>query len=314
MKILYVIGNGFDLHHDINCSYSDFKEWLGEHDRSFLLKMDVIYGCCDGKWWCDFENNLGEIDVMEYAQRVAFENGVDLSSDHCDRMWSDAQIEVENEMGYLYSALQGYFEKWVTQLNAPNVQKRVYLEIQEASFLSFNYTQTLEDIYNVKPEQVLHIHGVAGNGERLIIGHRFSKKQLKDLYPTPYDLYKQGKIDEETVSSYDVHDEWAWDEAFSQVASMQKPVKQLIQDHQNFFGAIKGALKVCAYGLSFSEVDLPYLKEVIAMAPLAKWEISYYSENDEERVTAFAAANDLKNYKLVRLSSLKDPGQLSLDF
>ena len=314
MKNFYIIGNGFDLHHDINCSYSNFRAWLDKHDRSFLLKMDEIYGCCDGDWWCDFENNLGEIDVMEYAQRVAFENGVDLSSDHCDSMWSDAQIEVENEMGGLYNALQGYFEEWVAQLNAPNPQKRVYMETQDAAFLNFNYTQTLEDLYHLKPENVLHIHGAAGKGEKLIIGHRLSKDDLKHLYPTPNDLYRQGKIDEETASSYDVHDEWAWEEAFSQVASMQKPVKKLILDYRQFFNNIKGAQKICAYGISFSEVDLPYLNEIMLMAPLAKWEISYYSDRDKENVTAFAENNGLQNYKLVRLSALKDPRQMSIDF
>ena len=28
IRRLYVIGNGFDLHHDINCSYGAFHEWL----------------------------------------------------------------------------------------------------------------------------------------------------------------------------------------------------------------------------------------------------------------------------------------------
>lgn len=27
---LYLIGNGFDIHHKIKCRYSDFHEWLYE--------------------------------------------------------------------------------------------------------------------------------------------------------------------------------------------------------------------------------------------------------------------------------------------
>lgn len=28
VKHLYIIGNGFDLHHGINSSYKDFQEWM----------------------------------------------------------------------------------------------------------------------------------------------------------------------------------------------------------------------------------------------------------------------------------------------
>lgn len=106
LKTLYVIGNGFDRYHDINCSYDDFRMWLEEYHSDLFYKIDEIYGWSDGDWWSNFENNLGEIDVMEFAQRIAFENPVDLSSDHCDSMWNDAQIAVENQMTEMYQSLQ----------------------------------------------------------------------------------------------------------------------------------------------------------------------------------------------------------------
>ena len=138
MKTLYVIGNGFDRHHDINCSYADFHAWLLGHHSDLFYKMDEIYGWCDGDWWSNFEINLGEIDVMEYAQRIAFENPVDLASDHCDSMWNDAQIEVENQMTELYQSLQNYFEEWVAQLKEPNQEKRIFIDQHDAVFLNFN--------------------------------------------------------------------------------------------------------------------------------------------------------------------------------
>ena len=30
---LYVIGNGFDRHHDIPCSYIDFRDWMKDNCR-----------------------------------------------------------------------------------------------------------------------------------------------------------------------------------------------------------------------------------------------------------------------------------------
>ena len=44
MKTLYIIGNGFDMHHDIKCSYKNFREWLGEHHSDVPNKIEEIYG------------------------------------------------------------------------------------------------------------------------------------------------------------------------------------------------------------------------------------------------------------------------------
>ena len=55
-KHLYIIGNGFDLHHEINSSYKDFHEWMYENNPDVIEKADEIYGICDDEWWSDFEN------------------------------------------------------------------------------------------------------------------------------------------------------------------------------------------------------------------------------------------------------------------
>ena len=47
MKSLYVIGNGFDLHHGIKCSYRDFLVWMGVYFAALLEKMiDIV---CSGE-------------------------------------------------------------------------------------------------------------------------------------------------------------------------------------------------------------------------------------------------------------------------
>lgn len=46
-KHLYIIGNGFDLHHGINSSYKNFQEWMHENNPDVIEKVDEIYGFCD---------------------------------------------------------------------------------------------------------------------------------------------------------------------------------------------------------------------------------------------------------------------------
>lgn len=92
---LYIIGNGFDLHHKINCSYKDFREWICNNDFDVLEKVDEIYGVYDDEWWSDFENQLASLDAIQYSGKIAFENQPDLFSEHCDRTWYDAEIELK---------------------------------------------------------------------------------------------------------------------------------------------------------------------------------------------------------------------------
>ena len=43
MKNLFIIGNGFDIHHSINSSYSDYREWLKGYDFDLYNKLCRLY-------------------------------------------------------------------------------------------------------------------------------------------------------------------------------------------------------------------------------------------------------------------------------
>lgn len=47
---LYIIGNGFDLHHGINSSYRNFRDWLYENEPTVIQDIEEAYGCCDDEW------------------------------------------------------------------------------------------------------------------------------------------------------------------------------------------------------------------------------------------------------------------------
>ena len=44
VKKLYIIGNGFDIAHDIDCGYWDFRTYLKNNAEEFLLDLERIYG------------------------------------------------------------------------------------------------------------------------------------------------------------------------------------------------------------------------------------------------------------------------------
>lgn len=47
---LYIIGNGFDLHHKINSSYKNFRDWMNETKPDVMNSIEETYGDCNEDW------------------------------------------------------------------------------------------------------------------------------------------------------------------------------------------------------------------------------------------------------------------------
>lgn len=310
-KHLYIIGNGFDLHHDIKSSYRNFRNWLYENNSSVILDIEEAYGYCDEDWWSDFENQLGSLDILEYASNIANENTPDLTSDHCDRMWNDAQIEVEQNLDGLYRDLRNCFRDWILQLNPPREDKMIELIRENSCFLTFNYTKTLEKLYNIPSIQILHIHGCIDDNEEFVLGHGIDVDELRNMLlvndpvpPCENDLeeYEQWKMEMEQEHPF--HQQLAEDAAIHGVASQKKPVEKLLQQYKYFFDSLNEVTHVHIYGMSFSEVDAPYLNKVANMAQNAKWEISDYNSKCQIQINNFIALHNISDYSVIELDSL----------
>jgi hypothetical protein len=63
MNKLYIIGNGFDLHHGLLTSYSDFEQYLKVNDVRLLDNLNKYYFLNNSKsLWSHFEENLANLD------------------------------------------------------------------------------------------------------------------------------------------------------------------------------------------------------------------------------------------------------------
>ncbi len=303
MKHLYVIGNGFDIHHGINSSYNNFYNWLSENDSSLLENLENAYGQYDLEWWNDFENKLADLDTFNFAMDIANDNIPDITSDHYERTMNEAEIEVENQLSDLFQCLKEKFREWIQQLNAPQENKRLRIDVTDSSFLTFNYTKTLESFYHVNSANVLHIHGCDdAKSSNFILGHGASESDLS----TRYDEYRkeslegQNNSEQEDVDNKDnddagfvedwddkeqpgdeAYESWAIRAAIVGVASQKKPVDDLIKKHANFFDGLNMIEDIHVYGYSFSPIDLPYLEKISNKCKGAKWEISDYQGSKE---------------------------------
>lgn len=326
MKHLYIIGNGFDQHHNIPSGYPCFKEWLEKNDIDTFYEVENILETSDPKWWNEFEASLGKpFAVKLYAESVAFENRPDYASDdYRDRDLYAAEYEVERELGGLISELKSDFQEWVSGLPAGDGTSAVKIDTKDSVFLTFNYTLTLERMYGIPAERILHIHGNAMDKNSIVVGHGSDygvfRNGLEDELPEPpYDLPTEvyEKWFEEVASQYsdDYPTSKAKDAAVSTMMELHKNVPGIIEDNQAFFQSLKDVEMIHIYGFSFADVDMPYLMEVVKNVDMSKvlLEISYFTVSDKVKVMNFLETIPAyKSFSLIKLNDIKKYKQLTL--
>ena len=64
---LYIIGNGFDRHHDIKSRYWDFKEWLNINNYPLFEKVDLSFRD-NVEFWSDMEAQLGHLNTEQFHE------------------------------------------------------------------------------------------------------------------------------------------------------------------------------------------------------------------------------------------------------
>ena len=319
MKDLYVIGNGFDIHHGIPSSYKNFRTWLEDNDSDLLSRMDEVLGLCTDEWWNEFETNLGKVyAVKDFTEEVALENSPNLASEEFrSGDWDNARYEVEDRLGSLIADLKADFQLWASQLPPGDDGEVVLVNSKEASFLTFNYSLTLEKLYGIRPEQVLHIHGSALDKESIIVGHGRSysviRDELDDPLPEPPDdvpaeEYEKWFQEVATANADDYSTQQAKDAAASALYSIHKDVAGIIAHNTAFFRSLKDVERIHIYGLSFADTDLPYLDAIFGSVNLSNVdvEISWFSDKDKKQIETFlSTVHQPKSVNLMRLSDIR---------
>ena len=316
---LYILGNGFDIHHNIPCRYNDFKGWLLSDRPEVYAIMTRLYGShLDSiEWWQDFENNLIDFDVDGYPRRVAKAGyysykhelervyGHRAANDAYDNYELEFPIESQNhsnqvgflagfEMHQLKEMLFSAFEDWVNTLELPSKRHCLRRIDKYAQFMTFNYTRTLEEVYEIEESCVEHIHGVVGGRGEFVIGHGTTVEQLinRDLDSHLFisDPDKDEGEDSARLKIYDVLED-----------EMKKPVYEIIQEKKVFFNSLSGVQKVVIIGMSYSSIDLPYLDRVFEVTgKRVEAVLGWHSKRDKENAGKYIQNAQLANARLYK--------------
>jgi len=161
MKLI-ICGNGFDLHHGFRTSYKSYKEFLvSKYPHSFSSFEEFRYlSLADSDKWSDLESSL-TIDYEEFIDASLNDYYPDWKNDS-DSRWYDLDIDIELQSKFIYDFTGKYFLEWLINIDYSLAQNMIGFIRPEDEFVTFNYTSTLEEVYNVPKENVFHIHGSIG--------------------------------------------------------------------------------------------------------------------------------------------------------
>lgn len=277
---LYVIGNGFDQRHGLKSSYGEYHEYVHNNTPNvedflyqyFFLK-EKLYIKDEKYYWCNFENDLASFDAEQFYSD--YDNVSEGTGDQENPQRSDyygVEDEMKEESENRYSDIKQSFWNWIEEISKTEIEpKNMHFE-KDAIFLSFNYTPTLENVYDIS--SVLHIHGYIGdsNEEKLVFGH--GEDSSEGEVPA---------FDDDGESNYSpVFDSQAASHAL--FYQFQKPVKDIIDKNLFFFDSLKYIEKVVVLGHSLNEIDMPYICRIRdSISDSSSWIIVCYTDDDRQR-------------------------------
>lgn len=312
MRHLFILGNGFDITHRFKTSYLDFKRWLKSNNSALINEMSEYFDFIkEGEdiWWSNFEANLITIDVHDLIDRNVQEYypifGPD---DHRDADYHTAAYETGREISDLYEKIGSAFELWIQQvdLSSPSLYMKMP---RDAFYLTFNYTDTLECVYNINQENILYIHGKANRGETLIYGHSGDSNEVEKAVERyvpdppkglPVDEYENWYAQ----NSDDFIAESSRRAAEKAIMELAKDTDSIIEQYRVFFSRCAQLEQVSIYGFSFSNIDMPYLRTIIENVDVNKvsFRLYYYSDVDRDNCKSFARNFALKHYEIIHTS------------
>lgn len=290
MSKLFIIGNGFDSAHCLATSYEEFRKYLcntymnGNSGEDYIPmvpavtigpKGEAIFDMeevaefliylisiaePDGNKWSDLEASLGRLDYDE-----AFDMLPEELDDYGDINYWRESYNNEDMASNLYtvvSYVKDLFAEWVDEIDIETAKaKQGFLGLIEPEdiFLTFNYTETLEEVYGINEDHVCHIHGK--QGENILFGHG-NTKDYTDEY------MRKNVGSENSLSELDNF--------------LKKDTEQALKEHKLFFDGIDDKIKeVYSIGFSFADVDLIYMKEICRrLSADTVWYLNNYNPLD----------------------------------
>ena len=269
---LFIIGNGFDIHHKLKTRYISFREWLVKQigvdlddlecelsefimenqGEDIPLDLDAVIRflayvlsnnpILNQDNWSNFEESLGEVDLesvfRQYSHLIKLASTDE--SGNINYSWeADVANDYANTIRKNMSMLGKVFDAWISGVKICRLSYKsdvAKLLKKGDLFLSFNYTETLEKVYGIRGERICHIHGLRQRDE-LVIGHGGTNTTREFGIPGVGEHINEA------------------------IQALKKDTDSCIKKNEGFFNQINElrVKDVVSFGFSYGKNDLPYI-------------------------------------------------------
>lgn len=305
-KELYIIGNGFDIHHGYHSKYSDFRNFLVGENYKIIETLEKYL--LDGiDLWGDFEQSLAYLDTDSLQEEFS-DSLVSYASDDWSEAYHHEYTDYINDIiGLMTKEMKLSFTEWVNTISreyyfdedgyetsiyedltdeekelkesfveTENANKKInrLVNNNEALFINFNYTNTLETIYEINQDSINYIHGVRSKRNTIILGHGVNVKNTDQYFIQ----------DEDGSYSGDPRVDLGIRMMMDYYKKNSKPTNEIITINKSYFENLNEVDYIYILGHSLSDVDIPYILEIIKHINITKviWTVSYYTIDDKE--------------------------------
>lgn len=285
---LYIIGNGFDLHHGLDTWYSSFGAYL-ENENPDLYELLVEHiGAAQGEdLWSNFEANLANLKVEKILGKNAHHLPNYAAEEFRDRDRYDFEYAMKDDLELLTEALLQEFRNFIEAVEIPDDATKNLIQLDpSARFLNFNYTDTLQKLYGVPESSIRYIHNAASDkSQQIILGHGIEPEKLKKekaVMPDGLSEEQQQEWIDDQADQYD----YSYDRGETMIRQYFgrsfKNTRDIISKHADFFSSLANIERVTVMGHSISPVDIQYFRAVAGASPNCQWEASYRSDGDKQ--------------------------------
>lgn len=295
---LFIIGNGFDIAHKLPTKFDpDFKNIALRYEQDNFWEL---YQSREGDIWSDFENLLGCPDFNSLEEIFDGYSPDYLSDRESDR---DSIIVQVNLNGKFRDALLEFADEADKQLHYISINEFIsQLVDPNGYYITFNYTHTLERVYRIPNEHILHIHGEAG-ANNLELGYpkgAFApEKYYYDVRGKGRGPYRVVEIEEYINDIEDYYVRTAYEELLSKCKSFSKEIR--IDLLQNFLDENKSNIEeIIVYGHSCA-IDFDYFAYLVIKYPSAKWRFYVIDGEQEINVRKLMTNIGVKNGNIIRI-------------
>ena len=274
---LYIIGNGFDIAHGYNTKFKNFLEWMQKYYPNEYWTFSTYFD--EYLLWNDFEYSLDTFDFDEF------------SNDHYpieDTPQGEAKFigDIDYSLS-IFSRISKLLSEWLSNIKYHDNTHISKFIIPDSWFLTFNYTSTLEALYEIPRKNILHIHGSLSDKEELICGH--NDKETIEKLKKGTEEYHDGYVEQELTNL-----------EYQYFITTYKDVDKILKQNSSFFQKLSSVNNINIFGHSLNPIDFPYFSRIKKeVSENCIWNIHCYSHYDEEKAYDLIKQLNIMNYKII---------------